>query len=315
MSAPVVLIPENPMPEGGQVRWMTMPDGARLRVFTWAGGHRGTVFLFNGRTEFVEKYFEVVGELRARGFAVVSLDWRGQGLSTRLLADPRKGHIDDFSTFDRDLAQVMAEVAPGFPKPWFALAHSMGGNILMRAAHDHPDWFAGVVLSAPMLGLNFPGKAMALAVRGLAVGLDRLGLGARYLPGGTPKANDETPFAENILTHDERRYALLQALTRAEPGLGLGSATVGWLHAAFRSVDTVSAPGWLAEVETPVLICLAAQDSLIDGAALRHAAVHLPGGELVEIAGARHEILIEIDACRAAFWGAFDAFTGKLEKS
>src|SRR5690606_29166109 len=63
LSAPVVLIPENPMPEGGAARWSTTPDGARLRVFTWGEGARGTVFLFNGRTEFVEKYFEVVGEL------------------------------------------------------------------------------------------------------------------------------------------------------------------------------------------------------------------------------------------------------------
>tara|TARA_R110000824_G_scaffold401149_1_gene610928 strand:- start:959 stop:1906 length:948 start_codon:yes stop_codon:yes gene_type:complete len=313
VSAPVVLIPDNPMPEEGQARWLALPDGARLRLFTWGGGTRGTVFLFNGRTEFVEKYFEVIGELRARGFSVVSIDWRGQGLSTRMLDDPRKGHIDDFATFDRDLAHVMAEVASGFPKPWYALAHSMGGNILLRGAHDHPDWFSGVVLSAPMLGLKFPGRAMALAVRGLAVGLDRLGLGARYVPGGTPRANDETPFAENILTHDEGRYALLQALTRAEPALGLGSATIGWLHAAFRSVDKVSAPGWLAEIETPVLICLAAQDGLIDGAALRHAAAHLPAGELVEIDGARHEILIETDPCRAAFWAAFDRFTGRLE--
>ncbi len=303
------------MPEGGEARWLAMPDGARLRVFTWAGGSRGTVFFFGGRTEFVEKYFEVVGELRARGFSVVSLDWRGQGLSTRLLPDRRKGHIDDFSTFDRDLAHVMAEIAPGFPKPWFALAHSMGGTVLLAAAHDHPDWFAGVVLSAPMLGLKFSGKAMALTVRGMATGLDALGFGKRYLPGGTPKAADENPFERNILTHDERRYALLQALIRAEPALGLGSATVGWLHAAFRTIDIMSSPGWLAAVRTPVLICAAERDSLIDGAALRHAVVHLPVGELVEIAGSRHEILIEIDACRAAFWGAFDAFTGKLEKS
>jgi lysophospholipase len=303
------------MPEGGVARWLAMPDGARLRVFTWEGGSRGTVFFFGGRTEFVEKYFEVVGELRMRGFAVVSLDWRGQGLSTRMLADPRKGHIDDFSTFDRDLAHVMAEVAPGFPKPWFALAHSMGGTVLIKAAHDHPDWFAGVVLSAPMLGLKFSGKAMARTVRGIATGLGRVGFGKRYLPGGTRKAADENPFEHNILTHDERRYATLQALIRAEPALGLGSATVGWLHAAFRAIDAMAAPGWLAAVRTPVLICAAERDSLIDGAALRHAASHLPAGELVEIAGARHEILIERDPCRAAFWDAFDRFIGKLEKN
>lgn len=303
------------MPEGGEARWLALPDGARLRVFTWGGGTRGTVFLFNGRTEFVEKYFEVVGELRARGFSVVSLDWRGQGLSTRPLPDPRKGHIDDFATFDRDLAHVMAEVAPGFPKPWFALAHSMGGNILLRGAHDHPDWFSGVVLSAPMLGLRFPNRAAAAGARHLVGWLARIGRTQHYAPGGNAKATDETPFENNILTHDQRRYALLQALLRAEPKLGLGSATVGWLHAAMRSVDLVSARDWLAGIQTPVLICQATQDALIDGAALHRAVLGMPAGELAIMRGARHEILIERDPVRARFWETFDRFIGNLEKS
>ena len=53
--------------------------------------------LFQGRAEFIEKYFETVRELRARGFAVATIDWRGQGGSERALADPRKGHVGDFS--------------------------------------------------------------------------------------------------------------------------------------------------------------------------------------------------------------------------
>ncbi|PKQ03659.1 MAG: alpha/beta hydrolase [Alphaproteobacteria bacterium HGW-Alphaproteobacteria-11] len=314
MNAPVVLIPENPMPEGGDARWLDMADGARLRVFTWGRGTRGTVFLFNGRTEFVEKYFEVVGELRGRGFAVVSLDWRGQGLSTRMLPDRRKGHIDEFSTFDRDLAHVMAEASSGLPKPWYALAHSMGGNILLRAAHDRPEWFSGVVLSAPMLGLRFPNRGAALAARATVSGLSRLGQAGRYAPGGNAKAADETDFADNILTHDEKRYALLQALLRAESELGLGSATVGWLDAAMRSIDLVSDRRWLAEVQPPVLICEATQDVLIDGVALHRAAIGMPAGELAIMRGARHEILIETDDIRARFWAAFDRFIGNLEK-
>lgn len=312
MKAPVVLLPENPMPEGGEAFWLTAQDGARLRVFTWKGGDvsRGTVFLFGGRTEFVEKYFEVVRELRARGFAVVSMDWRGQGLSDHMLAEWRKGHIDDFATFDRDLAQLMEEVAPGFPKPWTAFAHSMGGQILVRAAHDHAGWFSRVVLSAPMLGLRFPNRFMELAIRGLANTLHVLGRDEAYVPGGSARATDETPFEENILTHDETRYALLQALVRAEPKLGLGSATVGWLHAAFRSMEMSAAPSFLADIEAPVLIARASHDALISPSSLEHAASHLRDGTLVIVPDARHEILIERDPARAVFWKAFDDFIG-----
>ena len=58
-----------------------------------------------------------MGELIARGYSVATVDWRGQGLSDRLLADPRKGHVDDFASFDADLDAFMAEVVPALPKP------------------------------------------------------------------------------------------------------------------------------------------------------------------------------------------------------
>jgi lysophospholipase len=309
VTAPVVLIPENPMPEGGEAFWLTAHDGARLRVFTWASDDatRGTVFLFGGRTEFIEKYFEVVGELRLRGFSVVTMDWRGQGLSERMLADPRKGHIDDFSTYDRDLARLMEEVAPRFPKPWIGFAHSMGGQILLRAAHDRPDWFSRIVLSAPMFGLRFT-PAMMRMVRGVTGLLHFLRRNGDYVPGGNDKATDEAPFAGNILTQDPERYAVTQALIRAEPKLGLGSTTVGWLHAAFRTIDQTSRPYYLAAIETPLLIFEAGRDALVAPDALARAAEHMPDVRLVAVPEARHEILIERDECRAIFWDAFDDF-------
>ena len=57
------------------------PDGVALRFARWAPppGRKGTVCLFPGRAEFIEKYFETVRDLRARGFAVATIDWRGQG--------------------------------------------------------------------------------------------------------------------------------------------------------------------------------------------------------------------------------------------
>ncbi|GMV63869.1 MAG: hypothetical protein AMXMBFR74_30360 [Parvibaculum sp.] len=309
MKAPVILIPENPMPEGGEAFWLDADDGARLRYLVWRGdaAPRGTVFLFGGRTEFAEKYFETIGELRARGFAVATLDWRGQGLSARMLDDGRKGHIDGFPTFDRDLARFMGQVAPSFPKPWVALAHSMGGQILLRGLRAHPEWFSRAVFTAPMFGLNFS-KRMERAIRAIVTLLHALGQDERYVPGGNAKANDEVPFEENILTHDERRYAVLQALTRAEPKLGLGAATVGWLHAAFRAMDEAARPAWLASVETPVLICEAAGDKLVSSLALAHAASHLPQATRVVVPEAGHEILIERDPARAVFWEAFDKF-------
>ena len=78
--------------------------------------------MFQGRAEFIEKYFETVRDLRARGFAVATIDWRGQGLSERALRDPRKGHVRNFSEYERDLEAFMQEVVlPDCPPPLFAL--------------------------------------------------------------------------------------------------------------------------------------------------------------------------------------------------
>src|SRR5262249_21650810 len=95
----VVRVPGNPDPEGAEVFWLEGRGGVRLRaLFAPAAVKpaRGSVILCNGRTEFIEKYFEVIRELQGRGFAVFTMDWRGQGLSGRLLKQPQKGHLDTF---------------------------------------------------------------------------------------------------------------------------------------------------------------------------------------------------------------------------
>ena len=91
----LVSIPANPVPPTSVTGTLKTRDGVTLRFARWdpPPGRKGTVCLFQGRAEFIEKYFETVRDLRARGFAVATLDWRGQGLSERALRDPRKGHV------------------------------------------------------------------------------------------------------------------------------------------------------------------------------------------------------------------------------
>src|SRR3990172_7158943 len=102
--APLTVIAGNPSPQGGRSLFVEAVDGWRLRAGFWlpAGGPKRTRVLLQGGAAFIEKYFETIRMLQARRFAVATVDWRGQGLSGRVLADPRKHHIDDFALYSRD---------------------------------------------------------------------------------------------------------------------------------------------------------------------------------------------------------------------
>ena len=65
----------------------------------------------SGRAEFIEKYYETIRDLLDRGLSVAIFDWRGQGGSARQLKNPRKGHIDDFSLYERDFSAFVSRGA------------------------------------------------------------------------------------------------------------------------------------------------------------------------------------------------------------
>jgi lysophospholipase len=305
----LISIPANPLPDGAVDGEIQASDGVTLRYARWQPppGRKGTVCVFPGRAEFIEKYFEVVDDLRARGFAVAILDWRGQGLSQRALSDPRKGHVRKFAEYDRDLeAFVQNVVLPDCPPPHFALAHSMGGAILLRAAHQGRRWFDRIVTTAPMIALA--GRPQSRAARITAGAIRLLGMGGSYVPGGGATAINSLPFAANVLTSDPVRYARANAVIEAMPALGLGAPTVAWLDAAYRQMAAFADPAWARQVRLPILIAAAGRDEVVSTPAIEQFSTRLRAGAHVIVAGARHEILMERDYYRAQFWAAFDAF-------
>jgi lysophospholipase len=311
----LVALAKNPIPSGAIVGTCKTPDGIELRCARWdatRGPRRGTVCVFQGRGEFIEKYFEVVADLRRRGFAVATMDWRGQGGSSRLLANPWKGHVRSFGDFDRDLAHFMKEVVlPDCPAPYVALAHSMGGHILLRNASLPGSWFSRMVLSAPMIAISQKALGASYAAsRTYAEVLGALGLGRMYVRKGSDRPIELDPFEDNLLTTDRDRYNRNRLVLEAAPALGLGSPTVGWLRAALRSVARLTAPDYPLKVEVPLLLFAAGMDEIVSTTAIEEFAVRLKVGTHVLIPQARHEILQETDEVRQRFWAAFDAYLG-----
>ena len=305
----LVSIPANPVPDGFVTGSLKTRDGVSLRFARWAPppGRKGTVCLFQGRSEFIEKYFETVRDLRARGFAVATLDWRGQGMSERVLRNRRKGYVRSFSQYEIDLDAFVNEVVlPDCPPPVFALGHSMGATVLLRAAHAGHRWFDRMVLLSPMVAL--PGMRRSVASRTMVRTLRLMGLGSLYVPGGDASVMMQRPFAGNLLTSDPVRYARNIAVLEAEPALTVGWPTVAWADAAFRAMVELSEPAYPARIRQPILIIAAGQDGVVSTPAVDDFAVRLRAGSHLVVPGARHELLMEADRFRGQVLAAFDAF-------
>ncbi|MBI5130368.1 MAG: alpha/beta hydrolase [Rhodopseudomonas palustris] len=305
----LVSIPANPVPEGAISGTIKTPDGAELRFARWPApaGRKGTVCVFSGRTEQIEKYFETVRDLQDRGFAVAMIDWRGQGHSARRLKDFRKGYVRNFSDFETDVETFVREVVlPDCPPPHFALAHSMGGAVMLRIAYSGKRWFDRMVLSAPMIDL--PGRATSLPVRLLLRAMRLAGQGGRYVPGGNDVLANTEPFVGNPLTSDPVRYARNAAIIAEDPTLGLASPTIAWADTAFRTMHGFRAADYPSKIRQPILMLAASHDTIVSTAAIEEFAYHLRAGSHLVIAGAKHEILQEQDRYRQQFWAAFDAF-------
>jgi lysophospholipase len=306
----LVSIPANPVPDNFVTGTLKTPDGVGLRFARWLppAGRRGTVCIFQGRGEWIEKYFETVRDLRARGFAVTALDWRGQGLSDRVLSDRRRGYVGDFSEYDTDLETFIREIVlPDCPPPIFAIGHSTGATMLIRAAYRGHRWFDRMVLTAPLIalgGIDYSMGTSAMLIRAL----DIAGFGTMYVPKHETGVIESRPFVGNILTSDPVRYARNAAILEAEPALALGAPTVAWTDAAFRAMRALRERGYPARIRQPMLIVAAGNDAVVSNTAIEDFASLLRAGSHLVVVGAQHEILMEQDRFRSQFWAAFDAF-------
>jgi len=297
-------------------RFFEVAEGVFLRYGVWPVAEtraRGRVILLQGRGEFLEKYDQTIQKLNQRGFDVFSFDWRGQGLSTRMLPNRLKGHIETFDSYTQDVSRFIRDVAAGtsYNGPLIMLAHSMGGHIGVRFIHDHPGEIAGAVMVSPMIDIlthPFP--------RALAVGLARIGVKIgfkrRYVIGSGGNKPAHARFEGNRLTADPVHFRQEKEMISENPKLAVYGVTYGWLDAAFRSIDLIRKNGYAQTIRTPILVVGAGSDRIVSVEAQKTLCAGAESMTFMSIPGARHEILRETDSVQKIFWNAFDDFTGAV---
>ena len=280
---------------------MTMDDGWQLRRFDWlhpeAHPARGRMLFLTGRADFAEKYLETMAHWHRSGWTVTGFDWRGQGGSFA-----GAGPVD----LDRMLADLVAVVrdwrtpASG---PHVAIAHSMGGHLLLRLLAEGMSGMDAAILIAPMLGLNtgsLPARwAAAIARTARATGF-----------GDRPVWRPGTGMAgrHRRLTADADRYADELHWSARVPDYAMQPPRWRWVADAYASIRRLQRPGVLESIVVPTLLIGTVHDALVDPRAIRAAAARMPRAELdLRMTGA-HELLRETDAIRHAVLARIDRF-------
>ena len=285
-------------PPGAVVVWVQV-GAARIRLASWKHGDKGTVLLLPGRTECVEKYGRAAGDFAARGFSVITIDWRGQGLADRPMPDRMMGHVDDFAEFQQDLDAMLVEAArQDLPRPYFMVAHSMGGCIGLRGLMRGLPVKAAV-FSAPMWGIAMAAwlRPVATVVSALAA---PLGLVSRY----APSTSGETyllkaPFAGNVLTTDREMWDYMRRQVVEAPDLALGGPSIGWLKAALHECAALAA---MPAPPVPTICGLGTAEKVVDVPPVHLRMAGWSKGQLDLYPGAEHEIMMEGPAARKRFF-------------
>jgi lysophospholipase len=287
------------------------PDGAKLR---WghlpAADPRAECVMVGGFTECIEKYFETMVDLAARGLSVWCLDWRGQGGSERPRRWPSRPRPRRYDRDANDLA-FFAKKLPPPRHPRLLIGHSMGGAIALVCLRQSPGLFEAAVLSAPMLGIR-TGRIPRSVARCITIAARASGLGLCFVPGAGPWRPDRIPSPEISRTSsDPERCRLQYGWFSARTHLRVDEATYGWLDEAFRLVRRIVSPEFLASIHTPILLASAGIDWFLEPAAHRRAATLLPDCTLVEFPDSKHEPFLERDPIRNRWLDAIDRFVAE----
>lgn len=293
-------------PEDGAAWWLKADDGVRIRVGLWnRAAPAGTVLLFPGRTEYIEKYGRTARALAARGLATLAIDWRGQGIADRLAENHATGHVHWFSDYQKDVrAMIEAARTLALPRPFYLMAHSMGGCIGLRALHE------GLPVEAACFTGPMWGIALAPATRpaawAMAWGGKLLGLGEKYAPGTSAESYVATaPFEDNTLTRDAGMWDYMRAQVAAHPELLLGGPSLRWLHEALsecRELHSMPSP------PQPAIAFLGANERIVDPARVHSRMARWTNGLLETVEGGEHEVLMGGPAMEAHILDTMQAF-------
>lgn len=253
------------MPDGWEWGTFEPEPGVGLRIGRIERpGAKGTVLVVPGYTAPLELYSEAVRAFVDAGYAVAGLEYRGQGLSYRDLPNPEMGHVASWERLGADLAAYVGKLRRTGGGRVFVYANSMGAHVALRAAGDAKPDVTAYALLAPMVRIETGGFPYAVA-RNITRFYAATGMDGEFAVGRGPfdpaavHWDGETPCNTNPKTAWRR-----DALFLARPKLRVTGTTNGWVARTTASTDVLTAPGYAARIDKPVLMLTAGREAFVD---------------------------------------------------
>ena len=289
----------------------TTTDGTRLRWGETSNRDtaKATLVIVPGYTATLDMYGEHVGLLRQRGYHVMAVDLRGQGMSERARPDkPEKLFVKDFGVYSDDLAGFISENAPQGAKV-IPFGMSLGGHVALRMAADHPGTADALFLLAPAIEPNTGGVDANLMYR-VASLAESLGRGKRYLPGQgdwTPKGRDFSIAAPEFCASEPKRLWLRDVIYTRMPQQRVGGVTASWGKGLMDSSKRLRSSDAVRSLPLPVTMFRAEVEDFVENDAMEAVCGAMPNCRLIDLPGTAHCLMQESDSVIEQMFDQLDA--------
>ena len=254
-----------------------------------------TLVIIPGRAECEHKYAELLYSLRQQHIRVLVIFVRGQGLSSKIIKNSLKCHIEDFNIYRKDLSFALQELK--VTSPYMMMAFSMGGLIALDFIMHEQNKPARLVLMAPYLwpAFNLPDPFLKTFV--LTMG--RLPFTKYcYTPHG--KKYKKIAFKDNHHSHSLDRYETYHDYYALHPQVALSGPTFGFVKEALKKQLEIHNKKF--DFIIPTLVITAGNDKVVSTPhTIQFFRKHLKDigrPKYINIPGSFHDLLNEADEYR-----------------
>lgn len=253
-----------------------------------------------GRTEPIEKYAEVVYDLKetpmGQNLNFYLMDHRGQGSSDRMSLILDMGHVDKFDNYVSDLATFISKMRlTENCDQKFLLAHSLGAGIAARYILDNPHAFDKVVFTSPMLQILTKPYPYPVAQAMVKSSVMR-GKGAQFAP-GQKGFNPALKFEDNTFTTSPERFRMTMDTFTRFPHTKVGGVSNLWLLEVMKATRDIRSR--YNEFSVPMLVIHAGIEKYSDSDEMEKICKKAKNCKRVLLPESSHEVLMDKDVSRS----------------